>query len=459
MEGIWGTSRLLLSVGALAVVIGWHHAVVSATSAKMDFITLANVRTDPVLNPHCLSDHVHTFYGANASLRPETSYEDVRAAKGNSGNVRENKSLYWHPTIYLVDRVRQLYHLAPIKFASAYYIWETGETTAFPNGFKMIVSGANAKARALADCSGPSECERDNCQSDSTFFPTTACSELEMKIVFPSCWDGVNLDSNDHMSHVSFDLSEDGVFDGECPQSHPVKIPEIQFYFRIYNYLGGQYMFADGSDNTHADYFSGWNETELQRVLDECTNDSDAASPDAWCENHLTYLDGPKEIGDDHIVPRLLTIQPPPLRTNETVTPERIDDVPLLPRGSCSGTLLPHESLGSPTSQSPTTNHATTHTQSTDTSSSQYATTDAQSTYFSSSQSQFASTETDIPSSTISANDVASSDGTSANDDNLLIIIGCIVGVIALGSIALVTVMCKKTKSSGASVETFVAGI
>lgn len=70
------------------------------TSSKMDFLPLGDVRTDPVTNPTALSPHLHTFYGAAASLRPDTSYEELRAACGNSGNVDDNKSLYWHPTIY-----------------------------------------------------------------------------------------------------------------------------------------------------------------------------------------------------------------------------------------------------------------------------------------------------------------------------------------------------------------------
>lgn len=80
------------------------------TSSKMDFLPLAHVRTDPVTDrAKCggkpgVAGHVHTFYGAAASLRPTTSYEEMRVACGNSGNVDENKSLYWHPTIYRFDR-------------------------------------------------------------------------------------------------------------------------------------------------------------------------------------------------------------------------------------------------------------------------------------------------------------------------------------------------------------------
>ena len=36
---------------------------VGSTSMKMDFLPLADVRTDPIISPTCLADHVHTFYG------------------------------------------------------------------------------------------------------------------------------------------------------------------------------------------------------------------------------------------------------------------------------------------------------------------------------------------------------------------------------------------------------------
>ena len=67
----------------------------------------AKVRTDPLVFSQtgpCLSDHVHRFYGAvsDRTMRPEVTFADLRAATGNTGNVEENKSLYWNPVIYKV---------------------------------------------------------------------------------------------------------------------------------------------------------------------------------------------------------------------------------------------------------------------------------------------------------------------------------------------------------------------
>lgn len=57
---------------------------------------------------------------------------------------------------------------------------------------------------------------------------------MRAQIVFPSCWDGVNLDSEDHKSHMSYPVG--GAPDsGDCPSSHPVKVRYecIAFIFHL----------------------------------------------------------------------------------------------------------------------------------------------------------------------------------------------------------------------------------
>lgn len=45
---------------------------------------------------------------------------------------------------------------------------------------------------------------------------------------FYSCWDGVNVDSADHKSHVAYPTG------ASCPTSHPVQVPQI-FIETIWN--------------------------------------------------------------------------------------------------------------------------------------------------------------------------------------------------------------------------------
>ena len=119
-------------------------------------------------------------------MRPEVSFEDLRAAPGNSGNVEENKSLYWNPVIYQVvnpGSASPTYEMVDVWFASAYYIWTTGKATSFPAGLKMKASGSNKLARVVATCDGPYTCERtDNggCSQigSNNFFPKKGCGGI-----------------------------------------------------------------------------------------------------------------------------------------------------------------------------------------------------------------------------------------------------------------------------------------
>lgn len=292
----------------------------AATSMKIDFLDFGHVRTDPIIAPTTLSDHVHTFYGATVA-RPETTYQDLRSAYGGTGTAVENQSLYWHPTIYKVDPDGTK-RLVNMYIGSAYYIWTPGVTRAFPNGFKMIAFAPESEAAG--------------------WFPQEPTEELETSLWFPDCWDGINVDSPDHMSHVAYSSNRD--VDGICPPSHPVKIPKIEFFVRVSPYEGGQHVFSDGTTRMHADYFSGWEETFLQTVLDGCDNGSFFSADDQFCENFVSFKDLPK-VGSScgtlaSNLAKVQAFQPPPLDMS-TITDEAIDGVVDLPRGEGTGTLKP----------------------------------------------------------------------------------------------------------------------
>lgn len=335
-----------------------------ATSIKMDYLPAGVARTDPIITQTCLSDHVHTFYGPQ-ELRPETDHSTLINSPDNinTGNVVENKSLYWHPTVYAYNRQTQTFTRDEMAQSSAYYIWENEiNTKAFPNGFKMI-AGLNPNdpknfPNAEAECVDPTPCTRsEGCYTENTFFPATACAELEVSMSFPTCWDGVNLDSADHQSHMRYTL--DGELDGPCPDSHPQRLPQIQLFFRIMPYSGGWHTFSDMSSVFHADYISGWDEKKLQSVLDNCETESFGANPDSFCEEFLTFRDGPKckdesvcDFGDPQLLAKLQAIQPPPIDIKSIVSSEETAVVQELPRGSCTGTLIPLGQSSSSTSNS-----------------------------------------------------------------------------------------------------------
>jgi len=364
-----------------------------STSIKIDYVTSAMVRTDPILAPNGLSGHVHTFFGASIA-DPSTTYEDLRnPSTGNSGNVVENKSLYWYPTIYRYEPAQDRYFVAPIFHHSSYYIWNTGEATAFPDGFKMIIHATDSCTverdngnifhrcgKATAECVAPGSCPNGDCSVLNGFFPPQSCAELEMSIELPSCWDGVSIDSADHRSHVHY-----GYDDGAqtCPPSHPTRVPKVFVFTRILNYPGGKHLFSDGTGIFHTDYFSGWVESELQYVLDNCSTDSTFPAPDSFCDNgragyqngftsdpqFLTYVDAPKfvsmemvetQVGFDIDFSDKIALVTPQIDTSH-ITTEAIDGVRLLPGSrpsdvvSTTSTVKPTTTLRETTSLVQTT--------------------------------------------------------------------------------------------------------
>ena len=90
---------LFLSILLVSTIVTYTGA--EDPELEFNYLPIAHVRTDPIISQTCLSDHVHTFYGPPLA-RPEVTTDDLINTKASehSGLVEENKSLYWHPTIY-----------------------------------------------------------------------------------------------------------------------------------------------------------------------------------------------------------------------------------------------------------------------------------------------------------------------------------------------------------------------
>jgi len=120
---------------------------------------------------------------------------------------------------------------------------------------------------------------------DGHGFPTTDCeSGFNARIHMPACWDGVNLDSADHVSHTAF-LS--GLDNGVCPSTHPVYMMKL-FYeitWNVHDFAsrwtaaqGWPFVYATGDPtgySWHGDFQNGWDTTALQNAIDKCNNPND----------------------------------------------------------------------------------------------------------------------------------------------------------------------------------------
>jgi hypothetical protein len=104
-----------------------------------------------------------------------------------------------------------------------------------------------------------------------------------MEISFPQCWDGVNLDSPDHKSHMAYPDYRNRPARSTCPASHPVPIPEITEHFDFpvtptsapaYWRLSSD-MYSTtikGGYSAHADWMGGWDRATVQTIVTSCLN-------------------------------------------------------------------------------------------------------------------------------------------------------------------------------------------
>jgi hypothetical protein len=97
---------------------------------------------------------------------------------------------------------------------------------------------------------------------------------INASIEFPECWDGRNLDSADHRSHLKYVTDRQS-----CPTSHPVRLPRISIllYFQGQRSVSGWHLSADKhhsggqpGGSLHADWFGGWNDDAMDLWINGC---------------------------------------------------------------------------------------------------------------------------------------------------------------------------------------------
>jgi len=290
-------------------------------------VPLVTERIDPIVSPGVIgSNHVHTVHGSSG-FGANSSYDDLVGASCTSCEVSpQDKSNYWFPKLYFQDPTNGSFEEVANGGLLVYYL-NRGDLDvsnggpglkAFPPGFRMISGNAASRSSqgigeddyynsqaGLAIAAIQWSCLRYNTATSVGYsgwgFPNTTCEAgFNARIHFQSCWDGVNLDSPDHQSHVAYMT---GLDNGACPDTHPVGLMHL-FYEITWN-VGDftdrwvepnwPFVYATGDPtgySQHGDFQNGWDETALQNAIDYCNNPNDATGggDTAACE-YLTVVD------------------------------------------------------------------------------------------------------------------------------------------------------------------------
>jgi hypothetical protein len=207
--------------------------------------------------------HDHTYFGARTTGASSTV--DSLKAGGTTCRRPGDTAAYWVPTLF-----RDGVAVEPLG-ATIYYRRRTVERVrAFPQGLEMIAGDGRAtspQARRVTfwNCGVmgglPPSSEPPDC-------PEGVGTGLRLHITFPNCWDGANLDSPDHQSHMAY--SERGA----CPSSHPVEVPSISLIVRygITDSAAGLELASGGVHSAHADFVNAWDQRALRHLVERCLN-------------------------------------------------------------------------------------------------------------------------------------------------------------------------------------------
>lgn len=248
---------------------------------------------DPIVYPGQTGvSHLHTFFG-NTGTNANSSVTSI-ANSGNStcrGGIL-NRSAYWVPT--MIDTRSG----TPIRPRTANFYYKTGYAGVVPSTVRSMPPGLRMIAGDPKNAGPGGQYENMpfsySCHSDNgTYLEGRAipnCSagaEVWQHIYFPQCWDGTNLDSPDHKSHMAYPTPGVG-----CPSSHPVALPEITFnivysvteanspkYWRLSsdNYSTS----LPGGYSGHGDWFNGWRTEAMDALVNGCDR------PALDCHSHL----------------------------------------------------------------------------------------------------------------------------------------------------------------------------
>jgi Domain of unknown function (DUF1996) len=240
---------------------------------------------DPIVYPGQPGKaHLHTYFG-NTGANASSTAESLRSS-GNStcrGGIA-NRTAYWVPAV--IDGSGR-----PVAPESGQFYYKTGysgiapsEIQPFPQGLRMIAG--DAKSAAPGQTSAYWSCHENSVGHPSAIPTCPVGDRVVMVVQFPQCWDGTNLDSADHKSHMSYPVQ------GDCPSTHPVAIPEITFniYYKVdastdssrWRLASDMYdPSLPGGYSAHADYFEGWEREVAEAFVRNC----DSASMD--CHSHL----------------------------------------------------------------------------------------------------------------------------------------------------------------------------
>lgn len=226
---------------------------------------------DPIVFPgQPGAAHRHDFFG-NRTTNAFSTYQSLLSGP-TTCRRRLDTAAYWAPSLVVNG--------SPVLPARSSVYYKGGPVpepsiVAFPAGLRMIAGDVKAiTPQGVRLVSWNCGADGESLLTGPTPPSCPPGTQLKAHIKFPQCWNGRDLDSPDHKSHMAYPVRT------ACPATHPIALPALQLNV-VYNVNGdpaGLGLASGSIHSMHADFFNAWNQAELERLVRACIN------PDLQCQ-------------------------------------------------------------------------------------------------------------------------------------------------------------------------------
>lgn len=250
---------------------------------------------DPVVYPGDRSgkSHLHVFFG-NTKTDADSTYESLRTTGDSTCINTGNRSAYWEPAliqtnaaganeVVMPNHLNVYYKRRP---ASDPYFQANGVTPVnIPRGLRYVFGYPTSNPTfKCVDPRTSSNITDWSTDMRATLAKCPTGRQLDVSVTSPACWDGKNLDSADHRSHMANPRGgADHNWVVKCPATHPYEIPTftLQSIFTILptdrptTWRFSSDMMQPGAapgSTFHADWFGAWEDKLLDTWQDWCIN-------------------------------------------------------------------------------------------------------------------------------------------------------------------------------------------
>ena len=241
---------------------------------------------DPIVHPgQPGASHAHDFF-ANTTTDAASTLESLQAGS-TLCNRPGDKAAYWVPTLSDGGVVVQ-----PTRILAYYLVAgrDPKSIKPFPTGLRVVTDRDAGVVGWACIGGGPDAPDQAGTVEQETPPDCEGEAHLVQRIHFPDCWDGHNLDSADHRSHMAYastvasaggasagGASAGGASAGgrrACPATHPVPVPHLRLGVHYPDGVGGAdvTLSSGGPETSHADFFNAWDPTAQARLVTQCLN-------------------------------------------------------------------------------------------------------------------------------------------------------------------------------------------